>query len=193
MEARKAGDIKLIERVQSERSAFEKSGDLPTNTTDFVLLQISAARTSLDAAYTTSIQDCLRLKATDAASAIDTGYKQFLLASASYSPVKCRLNRAKIHYADEIKKYREEIESHFDKLDEAARKKANLKLLEQIKTERLAFGEWGELPRSVPTAIRKKPVAERTLLEKAYATAIKDYLKIKQDNEAAMVDKEHMG
>jgi hypothetical protein len=105
-------------------------------------------------------------------------------------PVKEKLFAAKVAYDKEMAAFRKAAGEWFDKREEAARKAGDKKLVDQIKVERKAFDEGGELPKAAPAAIRQKPAAARKVLEAAYADAVKAYIKAKKDDEAAAIEKE---
>jgi hypothetical protein len=103
-------------------------------------------------------------------------------------PVKEKLFAAKVAYDGEMRQYRTQAGDWFDKREETARKDGNKKLVDQIKAERKAFDEDGELPKGAPADIQQKPALAKKALEAAYAEAVKDYTKAKKDVEAAAVE-----
>jgi hypothetical protein len=105
-------------------------------------------------------------------------------------PVREKLFAAKVAYDKEMAAFRKAAGEWLDRREDAARKAGDKKLVDQIKEERKAFDEGGELPKAAPTAIRQKPTAARKVLEAAYADAVKAYVKAKKDDEAAAVEKE---
>jgi hypothetical protein len=105
-------------------------------------------------------------------------------------PVREKLFAAKVAYDKEITQYRTQAGNWFDKREDAARKDGNKKLVDQIKAERKAFDEEGELPKSVPATIKQKQAAAKKALEASYEQAVKEYVKAKKDDEAAAVEKE---
>ncbi len=105
-------------------------------------------------------------------------------------PVKEKLIAAKAAYEVELKKYRKDASEWFDKREEVARKDGNKKQVDLIKAERATFEESGELPKTIPAAIRQKPGFAKKTLEAAYAQAVKEYTMIKKDTEAAAVEAE---
>src|SRR5262245_5215169 len=106
------------------------------------------------------------------------------------APVRKKLEAAKKTFATESEKIRKEVLDHLAKREEAARKDGNKKLVDQIKTERDAYEEKEELPKTAPTALKQRAGTALTALEGAYGTAIKEYTRAKQDTEAAAVEKE---
>lgn len=188
--ALKAADKTLIDQAKMERDAFEKAGELPSLTPIAVRGLIVTARTQLDEAYAAAIKECLQLKADDAAAGIKKEYEQFQAGVPFGNLIKIKLYRAKITYENDIKKFRDDVGASFDKREATSRKEGNKKLLDQIKAERKAFNAWGELPKTVPAALRQKPEFARATLEKAYTAAIKGFTKAKQDDEAETAEKE---
>jgi len=104
--------------------------------------------------------------------------------------VKEKLFQAKKDYDAEVQKFKKAITEVLDKREEDARKTGNKKAVDQAKTERTAFEKTGELPVVVPTALNKQMNTARTKLDKAYATAVKEYLRLKQDDAAGVTEKE---
>jgi hypothetical protein len=112
-------------------------------------------------------------------------------ASASAAdPVAEKLEKAKKTYAAELEKFQKDVAASLDKREEAARKAGDKKLVDQIKAERKAFDEKGEVPSTTPKVVRQRLATARATLEKAYESAIRDYTKAKNDTEAASVEKE---
>ena len=52
------------------------------------------------------------------------------------------------------------------------------------------FDEAGELPKGAPAAVQQKPALARKALEVAYEQAVKDYIKAKMDDQAAVIETE---
>ena len=103
-------------------------------------------------------------------------------------PVKEKLLAAKETYRAELRQYQKAVGEWFDKREESARKDGNKKVVDQIKAERGVFDESGELPKTVPAALRQKPAVAKKSLEAAYAQAVKEYTMAKKDAEAASVE-----
>src|SRR6266545_6647356 len=80
-------------------------------------------------------------------------------------PVKEKLFAAKVAYDKEMAAYRAAVGEWLDKREEAARKAGDKKLVDQVKAERKAFDEDGELPKGAPTALKLRPAAARKALE----------------------------
>jgi len=105
-------------------------------------------------------------------------------------PIRAKLDRAKAVYDADVGKYRAAVNDFLDKREDAARKDANKRLVDQVKAERQAFAEKGEVPKTLPSTIKTQLVAARLNLESAYKTAVKDYTRGKQDEKASAVEKE---
>jgi hypothetical protein len=104
--------------------------------------------------------------------------------------VKDKLFQAKKDFDNDVQKFKKAVTDSIDKREDEARKAGNKKLVDQIKTEREAFEKSGDLPPTLSTAIRDTAVSARTKLDKAYATAVKDYLRLKVDDAAEATEKE---
>jgi hypothetical protein len=105
-------------------------------------------------------------------------------------PVRVKLDKAKAAYATELEKFEKDIGAYFDKREESARKSGDKKSLDLVKVERTAFEERSELPASAPRAAKLRLATARTAMEKAYATAVKEYTMAKKDDAAAGIEKE---
>jgi hypothetical protein len=104
--------------------------------------------------------------------------------------VKEKLFQAKKDYDAEVQRFKKAITDHLDKREGDARKAGNKKLVDQIKAERDAFEKTGESPQMVPSSIREPVAAARSKLDKAYTTAIKEYVRLKLDDAAGATEKE---
>src|SRR4051794_35592194 len=103
--------------------------------------------------------------------------------------VRSKLNKAKDEYKAAADKFREAVAAHLDAREDAARKDGNKKLVDQIKDERTAWVMNGTLPPGLPAAARFPASAARAELDKAFAAAAKDFLRLKQDDEADAAEK----
>lgn len=104
--------------------------------------------------------------------------------------VKEKLFQAKKEYDGEAQKYRRGVSEALEKREAAARKAGDKKALDAVKIERERFDKGGELPSVVPPALTAQMKAARTKLDKAYATAVKELVKQKEDAAAEAVEKE---
>ena len=104
--------------------------------------------------------------------------------------VKDKLFQAKKTYDAEVQKFKKATTDWLDKREDDARKAGNRKLVDQIKAERTMFEKTGESPQMIPATIREPVTAARNKLDKAYITAVKDYLRLKLDDEARVTEKE---
>jgi len=105
-------------------------------------------------------------------------------------PVKEKLFAAKIAYDAEMTKFRTLVGEWLDEREDAARKDGNKAIVDQIKAERKAFDDSGELPKGLPSSIQQKSTQARKTIESAYSQAVKDYTKGKKDTEAEAVEVE---
>jgi hypothetical protein len=79
---RKDSDIKMLEQVKVERSAFDARQELPSMLPQAVRDPIIAARIKLDKAYVTAEKEFVKLKMDDAYEATEKERQQFYLNSA---------------------------------------------------------------------------------------------------------------
>jgi uncharacterized protein (TIGR03067 family) len=101
--------------------------------------------------------------------------------------VKEKLFQAKKAYDVEVQKFKKAV---LDKREDTARKGGDKKLVDQIKAEREAFEKNGEIPSMIPPNVREPVNAARMKLDKAYSTAVKEYLRLKMDDAADATEKE---
>lgn len=104
--------------------------------------------------------------------------------------IKEKLFEAKKEYDGETRKFRSAVTEALDKREEAARKAGDKKAVDQVKTERERYDKSGELPRDTSKALLTQVGAARSKLDKAFATAVKDLIKLKEDTAAEAVEKE---
>jgi hypothetical protein len=112
---------------------------------------------------------------------------------ADDDPVKAKLDAAREVYKAELERYRNDVGKWFDKREDDARKPGDKKMVDQIKAERAAFAQNGELPAQAPAALKGTPKAARAKLEAAYEAAVKEYTKVRKDDLAAAVEREFDG
>ena len=105
-------------------------------------------------------------------------------------PIEDKLNKAKVEFDNEYDLYKKSVFTHFDQLEELARKNGSKARVDQIKKERLAFETLGELPKNIPPILSLKFLTIRSNLEKSYKTAIQEFTKIKKDDEAESAENE---
>jgi|GEM_PF-1129114 len=111
-------------------------------------------------------------------------------AGEDKDPVKEKLFVAKVAYDKEMRQVRKQIDEWFDKREESARKTGDKKAIDQLKEDRKAYEENGELPKSIPMLIQQKQTQAKKKLEAAYGEAMKAYLKAKKDDLAGALEKE---
>jgi|GEM_PF-6937602 len=103
-------------------------------------------------------------------------------------PIKEKLFAAKVAYDKEMRQIRKQATEWLDKREETFRNAGDKKGLDQVREERKAFEEFGELPKYMPTAVQQKQTQAKKKLEAAYAEAVKAYIRAKKDDEAAAVE-----
>lgn len=111
-------------------------------------------------------------------------------APAEDDPIRAKLNISRTAYKVELTRYREAVAAYFDSREQAARDVGNKEQVDQIKAERTAFQEKGDLPLTAPPDLRRKLIAARQDLLSAFQDAVKEYTRAKKDDLAAAVDKE---
>jgi hypothetical protein len=104
--------------------------------------------------------------------------------------VKEKLFQAKKAYDADVQKYRKAVGDWLDKREDEARKAGDKKLVDKVKADRQAFEKNGDPPVALPKDLRILATNTRSALEKAYAAAVKDYVKLKEDTAADLVEKE---
>ena len=104
--------------------------------------------------------------------------------------VKEKLFQAKKDYDAEMQKFRKAVGDLLDKREDDARKAGSKKAVDAAKAERKAFDDTGELPPMLPAAVKQQVTAARTKLDKAFAAAVKEYVKLKEDAAAEAAEKE---
>lgn len=100
------------------------------------------------------------------------------------------LGKAKKTYQMEKDAYKESVLEALGKREEATRKAGDKKLVDLAKSEREAFENWNAIPNTVPVAVSKRRASSRTRMEAAFNTAIKSYVRTKNDAAAAALEKE---
>jgi hypothetical protein len=109
---------------------------------------------------------------------------------ANEDQIRVRLDQAKADYQADVKKFHEAVAGHLDKREEAARRDGDKKLVDQIKADRQAWEEAGDLPKSTPRAVTKQLADARSKLDTAFSAAVKDYTRAKDDARAVDIEKE---
>ncbi len=113
------------------------------------------------------------------------------LLTADLDPISVKLDVAKKAYITELDQIKKVLIDTLVKKEELARKDGNKKQVDQLVSERVAFETDGTLPSVAPTKVYVGQVAAaRKRLMSSYTEAIKDYVRVKQDHEAAAVEKE---
>jgi hypothetical protein len=106
-------------------------------------------------------------------------------------PVKAKLEQAKMTYNTELEDFQKSVRDHLDAREAAARKVGSKIQVDEIKLDRKQFDEKERLPKSTPTAVRKKGVAALAKIGAAYELAIKEYTMMKMDDAATTITKDY--
>nr|WP_020472999.1 NPCBM/NEW2 domain-containing protein [Zavarzinella formosa] len=104
--------------------------------------------------------------------------------------VKEKLAQAKRVYDNELRDFKKAVADLFDKREETIRKSGDKKALDELKAQRKGFDDLGEAPPTLPMKVKTELATARTVLDKAYQTAIKDCIRLKLDSDAEKVEKE---
>src|SRR5262245_5536091 len=110
-----------------------------------------------------------------------------LACAQDKDPIKEKLQAAKTAYDKETEQFQKQVADWLDKQEATARKAGDKKLLDQTKSDRQAFVDDGNLPTTLPAALKQKPVQARKAMDTAYDAAVKAYTKAKKDDQAAAV------
>ena len=111
-----------------------------------------------------------------------------LAASADGDAVAKKLQAAKDDYDAKIEKAEAAVVKWFDKREDAARRAGDKRALDQIKADREMYAEFGVLSSAAPTDLRKQFTGARTAYEAALLAGIKDFTKLKRDDDATAVE-----
>jgi hypothetical protein len=95
VDARKAGDKKLLDQIKAERDAFEKTGETPFMIPKPIRDPLTAARAKVDKAYTAVIKEYLRLKMDEAAGTVEKEQQEFNFSSVILSGKRTFLSTLK--------------------------------------------------------------------------------------------------
>ena len=106
-------------------------------------------------------------------------------------PIKDKLDKAKAVYAETLEKAKKEILDELQKKEDLARQEGDKSAVDLIKADRKAFVSSGELPKSIsPIAYNRTVVQARGSIDGEYTSAIKEYTKVKRDDDANKVEAE---
>ena len=101
-----------------------------------------------------------------------------------------QLEQAREKFLAELATHADNVESFLQRREETVRRTGDLKLVEKAKTERRQFTETGKIPADLPERIKTAPRLARNRLEMAYSNAVKNYVRVGLDREAAALEKE---
>lgn len=111
-------------------------------------------------------------------------------AGGGADPVKDKLEKAKEAHQAARAKNREYVIEVLAKLEEKARKTGNATAVDKIKAAAQEYEKSGALPAGLPATAKQRLLTARTAMDKAFATAVKEYTKQKKDDLADQVEKE---
>jgi hypothetical protein len=106
------------------------------------------------------------------------------------APVRKKLDESKAVFDHAEIQFRVGVVDWFDEQEEAARKAGNKKQVDQIVAERTAFRKTGEYPPATPKALVTKFDAARKAREASFQTAVRDFTKVRLDDQAKKVEDE---
>jgi len=107
-------------------------------------------------------------------------------------PISTKLDNAKAVYTQKTERFRADLLNELDRREAQARAQGDKKVVDKVKADRASFAEGGRVPiDSVNTTTYESRMRlARSDLERAYATAIKELLRLKQDDRATALEKE---
>ena len=112
------------------------------------------------------------------------------VAQETVDPIATQLDRARQKYAKDYEQFEKSVNDLVEKKEDAARRVGNKQVLDGLEVERKSFDEDQVVPSFAPPSYAKKQAAIRSDLERAYNTAIKDYIKKREDDEAKKIEAE---
>lgn len=104
--------------------------------------------------------------------------------------VRAKLLKAKTEYEADAQKFNKAVAESLAAREATARKNGNKKALDEVKAQRKAFEDGGELPPLLPPGSLTQMRAAVAKFDKAHTEAVKELVKIKQDAAAETVEKE---
>jgi len=110
-------------------------------------------------------------------------------AAAEDDAVRKKLDDARATYDKEIEALAKAVTDWFDKREASARESGNKKLVEQIKAERETFVEKNSFAKVSPE-LRERRSSTRRRYEAALQSAIREYTRLKRDDDASTIEKE---
>ncbi|HTI49789.1 MAG TPA: hypothetical protein VL475_02515, partial [Planctomycetaceae bacterium] len=114
------------------------------------------------------------------------------LLGAEDDPVREKLDKAKAAYEAAMNEYQAGVGKWFEDEDNAARKAKSdvTDRVNRVAAESKLFKEFGLLPGRAPPALKDSPSRAATALIKAYKAASDEYIREKNDDEAAGIEQE---
>ena len=105
-------------------------------------------------------------------------------------PIGKKLDEAKAAYQANLEEGRKAVLAWLEERETKARDEGNKKTVDQVKAERAKYQRDGVAPVGTPAEVAKKLTEARQAMEAAYAAALKDYSRAKQDDLASAVEKQ---
>ncbi|QJW93273.1 hypothetical protein [Frigoriglobus tundricola] len=108
--------------------------------------------------------------------------------AAQDDTAQTRIATARAEYESKVDRYQAAVAKWFDKREGDARTTGDRKAVELVKAERAVYSETGALPNGAPDEVRKQLTTARAEFEAAMALAIKDFIRAKKDEDAAVAE-----
>jgi hypothetical protein len=113
-----------------------------------------------------------------------------VIAQGGDDPVQMKLEKAKEAYKSGRAKNRDYVIDVLTKQEEKARNAGNAKLVDAIKAALAEYEKSGTVPPGLSATAKQRLLATRSAMDKAFATAVKEYTKQKKDDVADKVEME---
>lgn len=107
---------------------------------------------------------------------------------ASQGKTATDLENAIASYAREKDALDKSVRDFLETREANARKNGDKKAIDQITEDKESFENWNVIPSNVPTAILKRRTDARVAMEKAFDTAVKSFVKAKDDDGATKTE-----
>jgi hypothetical protein len=208
--AKNAGNLDEVLQIQAETERLSKTdpgkaGKLPPDAIKALQIYdaaVTKAKSGLNtelnyrrAAFLSELTDIEKAETKSgnltSAVAIRDYRQQLEKANEVVSSGNTSLTKAKKLYDSEMEQFKKTIVESMEKRAEAARKKSDVKILEKIKLEQVAFDDLGVLSSDTSPAVLRQAAQIRSRMEAAYRTALKELTLAKKDQEAQAVDKDY--
>ncbi len=98
-------------------------------------------------------------------------------------PIRKKLDKAKAAYVTSREKYSKDVATYFDNREKEA-EGGGITKVDEVKAERAAFDQSGDLPPDAPDKLRNKLDSARSVLAGAFEQADRNYTKVKMFDQA---------